>query len=469
MGSPHFLRCAPGRASFAIVAATPGSYRWRMTPHRRISRRGIAPAGKAVAVLVALALAGLAVWTGAASSSSRAPATAVPAHRFDAARLARVETAFQETIDQGKMAGAVVYVARDGVPVLFKAYGRQDIEAGKPMPTDAVFRIASMSKAVTTTAVMMLYEEGRFLLHDPVSKFIPGFKDSVVAVAPPEGSPPDTPYSTEPAKRGITILDLITHTAGLTYGDGPAVADYKKANLHGWYFADHNETIGEAIDRLATLPLHGQPGEAWQYGFATDVLGRLVEVVSGQPLDRFFEERIFKPLDMRDSCFFLPPEKAGRLAPVYGLEDGKLMLKETSATSDYVHGPRKCFSGGAGLLSTAHDYGRFLQMLLNGGELDGARLLGPKTVELMRSNLVGTRYPQDSGAFGAGFWVLQDLGYYGELGSEGSYGWGSAYYPIYLVDPQERLVALFLTQLRPAGALDLNRRFRVLLYQALVE
>jgi CubicO group peptidase (beta-lactamase class C family) len=324
-----------------------------------------------------------------------------------------------------------------------------------------------MSKAVTTVAVMMLYEEGRFMLNDPVGKYIPAFNNSVVAVPSPAGSA--VKYVTEPARRPITIRHLLTHTAGLTYGDGPANDAYAAAHLTGWYFADKNETIGEAMNRLGTLPLHGHPGESWQYGYATDLLGYLVEVVSGMPLDQFMEERIFKPLKMTDTCFFLPPEKAARLANVYGLEGGKLVLEETSDKTDYIHGPRKCFSGGAGLLSTPTDYGRFLQMLLNEGELDGIRLLSPKTVELMHLNHVGDKYRRDTSAFGLGFWVNEDPGHYGELSSEGSYGWGSAYYPQYVVDPQERMIAVFFTQLRPAGSNDLNQRFKILTYQAIVK
>lgn len=388
---------------------------------------------------------------------------------FDTARLARLDHAIQATIDAGRLAGGIMFIARDGATAHLKTYGRMDIENDIPMREDAIFRIASMSKAITTTAVMMLYEEGRFRLHDPVGDFLPGFASSRVAIPPPADARDGKPYATEPARRPITIHHLLTHTAGLTYGDGLAVEDYKRADLYGWYFADHDETIGEAIDRLATLPLHGHPGEAWQYGFSTDVLGRLVEVVSGQTLDVFFRERIFEPLGMVDTCFFLPPEKAARLAPVYGFEDGVLTKRETSETSDYVHGPRKCFSGGAGLLSTVHDYGRFLQMLLNGGELDGVRLLSPKTVELMRANHTGDLYTRDTHAFGLGFWVLDDLGAYGELGTEGAFGWGSAYYPQYLVDPEERIVAFFMTQLMPTGGLDLNQRFKTLVYQALTE
>lgn len=388
------------------------------------------------------------------------------ARGFSAERLQRFDRAISEQIDQHRIAGVIAYIARDGAPVRFRAYGLQDIESNKPMTTDAIFRIASMSKAVTTLAVMMLYEEGRLMLHDPISKYLPVFQNSVVAVPPPADAPVGTKYVTVPAKRAIEIRDLLTHTAGLTYGDGLATDDYLAAGLHGWYFADKNETLATVIDRFAKLPLHGQPGEKFQYGYSTDVLGRLVEVVSGMPLDRFFAERIFRPLKMPDTCFFLPPEKAARLATVYGLENGQLSRGDQGA---YVTGPRKCFSGGAGLLSTTADYARLLQLFLNGGELDGVRLLAPKTVELMRSNHTGTKYSESTGAFGLGFWVMQDLGYYGEVGTLGSYGWGSAYFPQYLVDPKEKIVAFIMTQLRPAGDQDLNQRFKVLMYQALVK
>jgi CubicO group peptidase (beta-lactamase class C family) len=384
----------------------------------------------------------------------------------DPARLQRLDAVIQENIDQHQLAGGVMFIARDGQTVELRAFGQRDIESGQPMATDSIFRIASMSKAVTTVAMMMLYEEGKLMLHDPVSKYLPAFAHSVVAVPPPADGPADTKFATVPARRPIQIHDLLTHTAGLTYGDGLAVDAYKKAGLYGWYFADKNETIGEAVDRLATLPLNAQPGEAWQYGFSTDVLGRLVEVISGKPLDRFFAERIFQPLKMVDSCFFLPPEKENRLAKVYGLENGKLSLGNQG---DYVRGPRRCFSGGAGLLSTANDYGRLLQMLLNNGSLDGVQLLSPKTVELMHANHTGSKFSQDTGAFGLGFWVTTDVGYYGELSSVGAYGWGSAYFPQYLVDPKERLVAFLMAQLIPSGGSNLNQRVKILTYQSLVK
>jgi CubicO group peptidase (beta-lactamase class C family) len=388
---------------------------------------------------------------------------------FSPERLQRFDTVINDHIARRQIAGGIMAITRDGQTALLKAYGLQDIEAGKPMREDAIFRIASMSKAVTTVAAMMLYEEGRFLLKDPVSKYIPAFANSVVAVPPPPGSPDNVKYVLEKARQPVTIRDLLCHTAGLTYGDGPAVDLYKQAKLHGWYFADKDETIRESIERLARLPLHGHPGESWQYGYATDVLGHLIEVISGQPLDQFIQERITTPLKMPDTCFFLPPEKADRLAPVYGLEKGTLVLKETSAKTDYIHGPRKCFSGGAGLLSTTSDYLRFLQMLLNGGELEGVRLLSPKTVELMRANHLGDKYRRDASGFGLGFWVNEDLGFHGELSTEGAYGWGSAYYPQYLIDPKERMIVVFMTQLRPAGNLTLNQLIKVLAYQALVK
>jgi CubicO group peptidase (beta-lactamase class C family) len=396
-----------------------------------------------------------------------ARAADIPAAGFNPERLKRLDAVIQREVDAGQLAGAVMLVKRDGQDVVLRAYGQNDVEHKLPMRTDAIFRIASMSKAVTTVAALMLYEEGRFLLNDPVSKFIPEYAKSVVAVAPPAGSPADVKYVTVPAKRGITIRDLMTHTAGLGYGYGLAEADYKKAKLHGWYLLDHDETIGDAMKRLATLPLISQPGEAFDYGYGTDLLGYLVEVVSGQPLDRFLEERIFGPLKMVDSGFYLPKAKAGRLAVVYGLENGKLVRNEDSTRTDYIDGPRKLFSGGAGLYATASDYGRFLQMLLNGGELDGVRLLSRRTVALMHENHTGDLYKGDTKAFGLGFWVNEQPGRYGELVGEGAYGWGSAYFPQYLVDPQERIVALLMCQLRPAGNNTLNQRFKVTLYQAL--
>lgn len=385
---------------------------------------------------------------------------------FDPARLARLDRAIQEQVDQAQLAGGVMLVLRDGQVAHLRAFGQQDLEARTPMKTDAIFRIASMSKAITTVAALILYEEGRFMLNDPVSKFIPEFANSQVAVALPAGATGPGKYTTEKAKSPITIRQLMTHTAGLTYGNFVAADDYKAANLFGWYFADKDETIGDAMKRLGKLPLAHHPGEAFDYGYGTDLLGYLVEVVSGQPLDRFIAERITGPLKMADTSFFLPADKVGRLATVYGIKDGKLVRGDQG---HYVDGPRKCFSGGAGLLSTAGDYGRFLQMLLNGGELDGVRVLSPATVALMHENHVGDLFMNGRQGFGLGFFVNDRPGRFGEAIGPGCYGWGSAYFPQYIVDPKERLVVLFMTQHLPAGTNDLNQRMKVLTYQALIK
>jgi CubicO group peptidase (beta-lactamase class C family) len=288
-----------------------------------------------------------------------------------------------------------------------------------------------------------------------------------VAIPNPDGTNP--PFATEKPKRPITIRDLLRHTAGMTYGAGPAAAAYKQAGFTDWYILGNDETLEQWVTRYAAMPLQGQPGEQWQYGYATDVLGRLVEVVSGQPLDQFIRERITEPLGMVDTSFWLPAEKSARLANVYGMENGRLVLKETAASSQFLHGPRKLLSGGAGMLSTTADYARFLQMLLNKGDLGGKRLLAPKTVELMSANQVGDKYRGDADGFGLGFWVNINQGAVGEIGSEGAYGWGSAYFPQYTVDPKERLIILFMAQHLPAGNSTLHLRARVLTYQALLK
>ena len=395
-----------------------------------------------------------------AATAAAPKAEVVNAQGFSPERLKRLDAAIAEQIGQQQLAGGVMAVLRDGRPVVFKAYGLQDVEAAKPMRTDTIFRIASMSKALTTVAAMILYEEGRFLLKDPVARYLPAFAN--VQVALPQGG-------TEKPRRPLTIHDLLTHTAGMSYGPGPAKAAYDAAGLKDWYLVGNDETLAQWTERFAALPLQGQPGEAFTYGYATDVLGRLVEVVSGQSLDAFIKARITDPLRMPDTGFSLPPEKLARLANVYGLEGGRLKLMETAATSDFVNGPRKLLSGGAGMLSTAGDYTRFLQMLLNQGQLDGVRILAPHTVALMTADHLGDKARGDADGFGLGFWVNVRRGGFRELGSEGAFGWGSAYFPQYTVDPKERLVILFMTQLRPAGGSTLHLRVRNLTYQALMK
>jgi CubicO group peptidase (beta-lactamase class C family) len=415
----------------------------------------------AVAVLVAVA-------TGAAAQSL-APARP-EAVGLSSERLQRLSALTKRYVDEGRIAGAVTLVARGGRLAHLEAAGQADREAGVAMKTDTIFRIASMSKAVTSVAAMMLVEEGRLGLSDPVSRYVPSFKKTTVFVQAPAGAVAGTPVSVVPAKREVSVRDLLTHTSGISYGWGAAEPQYKAANVLGWYFADKAEPIAATIERLAGLPFEAQPGEKYVYGFSTDVLGVVVEKASGLSLDEFFRTRIFAPLGMPDTHFYLPPLKRSRLAAVYSAKDGALSRAPDEGTGQgaYVDGSRQSFSGGAGLLSTARDYARFLQALLNGGELDGVRILGPKTVELMTSNHVGTLFNEGRLGFGLGFEVVEHLGRSARYGSVGEFGWGGAYYTSYWADPEEKLVAVFMSQLLPSGGLDLQGRFRTLVYQSIV-
>jgi CubicO group peptidase (beta-lactamase class C family) len=404
----------------------------------------------------------------APATAQRLPAAPPGELGLSAERLERLSRTMREYTEGGRIAGVVTLVARDGRVAHLEAFGSRDLEREAPMQVDTIVRIASMSKAVTSVAVLMLMEEGKLLLGDPVAKFMPAYASTRVAVPPAE---PGGRVEVVPAKRQITIRDLLTHTAGISYGAGPTEAQYKAAGIWMWYFADKDEPIGPIMERLAALPFDAQPGERYVYGFATDILGAVVEKASGQSLDEFFRTRIFEPLKMTDTHFFLPPEKRSRLATVYAAREGGGLERAPDplrGQGDYVDGPRKAYSGGAGLLSTASDYARFLQMLLNGGELDGVRLLGPKTVELATSNHVGTLFNEGRTGFGLGFEVVEHLGRAGRPGSVGEVGWGGAYYTSFWVDPEEKLVAVFLSQLLPSGGLDLQAKFRALVYQSIV-
>ncbi|MGD2218275.1 MAG: serine hydrolase domain-containing protein [Gemmatimonadales bacterium] len=405
-------------------------------------------------------------------SAQELPVAAPEQVGFSSERIGRLDTVVQQYVDEGKIAGVVALIARRGQLVHLRGYGHADIEGGTPMMPDAIFRIASMTKAVTSVAVMMLVEEGRLSLYDPLSRYMPAFSSTTVAVATEDASATSRGYTVVEAERPITVRDLLTHTSGINYGTGMVEAEYRQAGLYYWYFADEEEPIGASIERLAGLPFVAQPGERWVYGFSTDVLGYLVEVLSGMTLAEFFQSRIFDPLGMRDTHFYLPTAKRNRLAAVYqATEDGRIVRApdEGMGQGAYVEGPRLSYSGGAGLLSTAEDYGRFLQMLLNGGELNGTRLLSPKTVELMTANHVGDLYANGNLGFGLGFEVVEDVGRAGRVGSEGAYGWGGAYYTLYWVDPAEELVAVFMAQLLPSRGLDLQGKFRTLVYGAIVE
>jgi CubicO group peptidase (beta-lactamase class C family) len=391
---------------------------------------------------------------------------------FSAARLARIDSVMERYVDSGRVAGVVTLVARHGRVAQLGAYGWADREAGRRMTPDAIFRIASQTKAVTSVAVMALVEEGRLRLADPVSRWLPSFANATVATA-------DTAHPRVPARRAITIRDLLTHTAGISYGtDSLVQAAYGAAGLgpaagYGWYFADKTEPICASMDRLGGLPFVAQPGERFVYGYSTDILGCVVERVTGQSLDAFFQARILGPLWMHDTHFFLREADRARLAALYAANDRGGYVRASEGPlgqGAYVDGPRTSFSGGAGLLSTAGDYARFLQMLLDGGTLEGERVLAPGTVALMTRNHLGAVYdPTGASGFGLGFEVLLDPGRAGRYGSAGSYGWGGAYATSYWVDPGEDLVAVFMVQLLPSGGLDLADKFRTLVYQAIVE
>jgi CubicO group peptidase (beta-lactamase class C family) len=391
-------------------------------------------------------------------------------------RLGRLSEALQTYIDDGRLPGAVVLVARRGHVVYHEAYGERDRETGEPQRTDDIFRIASQTKALVSVAALILQEEGKLLLSDPVGRHLTEFMETTVAVPRGGGGEGEAEgYEVVEAERPITIRDLLTHTSGVGYGGGPGADAWAEAGIQGWYFANREEPVGASVARMAALPFPAQPGERFVYGYSTDILGTVVEVVSGLPLDAFLRTRILEPLGMIDTHFYLPPEKRDRLSVVYSAGDAGLERAPDPGgmvgQGAYVDGPRTSFSGGAGLLSTARDYARFLQMMLNGGALDGVRILSPKTVELMTVNHVGDLFSTwvEGVGFGLGFSVVQDLGARGQPGSVGEFGWGGAYHSVYWVDPEEELVVVYFTQVIPAGRLDDHARLRALVYQAIVD
>lgn len=401
---------------------------------------------------------------------SAAPAVASAQAGFDTERLQRVDSVLQQHVDEGVIAGAVALVMRDGEIVYEQAVGWLDREERRPMTTHAIFRIASQSKAVTSAAVMMLVEEGSVALNDPVSRWLPSFADAQVAEVR-EGN-----VNLVPARRPITIRDLLTHTAGISYGGEPHIAEAYQAQglgygeAFGWYTAHREEPICETMDRLGALPFVRQPGEAFVYGYNTDILGCVVERASGMPLNQFFRERITGPLGMQDTYFFLPPEKVDRLATVYAPdEDGTAVRAPDGPRGQghYVEGPRRSFAGGSGLLSTARDYARFLEAIRRGGELDGARILAPQSVALMSTNQIGDLRGTGVG-FGLGFETVERLGASG-YSSVGSFGWSGAYGTAYEIDPEQRMVRVLMLQLVPFSNNRLRDAVETAVYQALMD
>ncbi len=394
------------------------------------------------------------------------PAISAQRGGFSSEKLSRLPELLEAYVAENRIPGAVLLVLKDGRVLLDEAVGYQDREAGVPMQRDTIFRIASQTKAIISVAIMMLQEEGKLLISDPVGKYLPEFENSTVAVADGEGG-----YDVIAAERPITLRDLLTHTAGIGYGGGPAADRWRAAGIQGWYFAHFDEPIRETVRRMASLPMDAQPGSGFVYGYSTDILGAVIEVVSGRPLDAFLQTRLFAPLDMRDTQFYLPESERARLAVVYGADENGALTRTPEGSSmygqgGYVEGPRVSFSGGAGLLSTARDYGRFLLMLANGGALDGERILSPNTVALMTADHLNGMAFRPGAGFGLGFSVTLDIGAAGVPGNPGEFGWGGAYHTVYFVDPADGLVFVYMTQVLPATGLDDARKLRAMLYGA---
>ena len=418
------------------------------------------------ATAAAVVLASTLISAGPQTATVPPPPATSRAATTDPARLKRLDAVLQRYVDEDRIAGAVALVLQDGRPIYEKAVGWSDKEAGRKMTTDTIFRIASQSKALTSVAILSLMEEGKLTLSSPVSDFIPAFKTTTVL------GPTDT--APVPARRPITIQQLLTHTAGISYGTDTQLASlYSAKGLgpaagFGWYTADKDEPICDTIERLATLPFAAPPGEQYVYGYNTDILGCVVERASGVPLDKFIEQRITGPLKMTDTRFFLPTDQRERLSAVYaGGPDGKIVRAPDGprGQGNYVDGPRRSFAGGAGLLSTAHDYATFLEMIRKGGTLNGARILSPRTVALMTTNQSGTLHSSTGLGFGLGFETTDRYGASG-MSSVGSFGWGGAYGSNYRVDPEARLVLVFMVQLLP-GSTDIVSKFQTLVYSAM--
>jgi len=410
-------------------------------------------------------------WSPTVRAQKITPATSPEAAGFSSERLKRLDANFNDWVAKGWMNGAVALVIHDGKIAYYKAFGYNDMATKAPLAKDGIFRIASQTKAITSVAVMMLHEEGKFLLDEPVSKYIPTFAKAKVLV---KYNAKDTTYTSAPAKRDITIRDLLTHTSGLDYSDigsDTARALYAKSKLTAGLYVT-NDNLVAAMTRLGTLPLMHQPGERWIYGLNIDVLGALVEIWSGMSLDDFFRTRIFEPLGMSDTYFNIPPSKASRLVNFFREDSTGHIVKEPFAFGQldmsYPLHKKTYFSGGGGLSSTILDYGIFLQMMLNGGAYNGVRLLSPTSVRLMTMNQIGNLSLGD-GKFGLGFSVLTEAGSPRTPAKPGTYGWGGAFSTTYYVDPASKLVVLLYRQMWGSHMGEMSGKFDVLVYQALKE
>ena len=389
------------------------------------------------------------------------PLTQPEAVGMSAERLGRIGPLMQQYVDEDKLAGILTMVARRGQTVHFQTYGTRNLESGAPMEPNTLFRIYSMTKPITSVAVLMLYEEGHFQLSDPVARYIPSFEGLKVYDADaPDGS------KRADVQRPMSIRDLLTHTSGLTYGffsETSVDTLYRETQLFG-----EDAPLADMVEKLSALPLLFQPGERWHYSVATDVLGYLVEVVSGQPFDAFLQTRIFAPLGMNNTSFEVAPDELDRFAVNYTFDEyGRLIPQDGGTTSSFA-APVRFFSGGGGLVSTASDYMRFAQMLLNGGQLGDVRLLSRKTVELMTANHLDGEFAPGWG-FGLGVQVCTNVARTQVLGSEGTFGWSGAANTFFFIDPKEELIAMVWTQLFPYGFYPINNTFKVAVYQAIID
>jgi len=418
-----------------------------------------------------------AIYTTAAHAQSKVLAEAAPAvGGFSTARLDRLDSAMKAWVDQKWTNGSAVLIARHGKIVFYKAHGYNDADTKAPLDKNGIFRIASQTKAVTVTAVMMLWEEGKFSLDDPVSKFIPSFAHQKVLAT---FNPKDTTYTTVPANRAVTIRDLLTHTSGLGYpaiGTPAENALYAKAYLTGGV-GTKGQTLADAMDRLGRLPLFFQPGTQWKYGLNMDLLGCLIEKWSGMTLEEFFTKRIFNPLGMKDTYFNLPASKGPRLVNFF-MGDSTGTIKKTGSVfggaldMNYPLQKSTYFSGGGGLVSTLYDYAVLLQMFLNNGEYNGKRLLAPNTVRMMTENQIGDLHPGLGGdavhnKFGFGFYLISDEGSHFTPSQVGTYSWGGVFSTSYWVDPKEDMLVIAYEQMWGPYIANTASAFKSLVYAAL--
>lgn len=384
-------------------------------------------------------------------------------------RLKRIDATLNEYIEKGRIPGAVALIMRDGKLVYYESFGYENIETKTKLSKDVIVRAASQTKAITSTAVMSLYEEGKFLLDEPISKYIPAFKSPMVLDKFNEA---DSSFTTIPAKREITIRDLLSHTSGISYagiGTKEANAIYAKNKISNG-LGTPNLKLADFVNDLAKMPLMHQPGERWTYGLNTDILGYFVELVSGKPLDVFFQERIFAPLGMTDTYFYLPESKYNRLAMLYAEDKERHIIKAADAVQNFPKQKGIFFSGGGGLSTTALDYAQFLQTILNGGSLNGKEILSPAIVKLMTTNQIGDLTVNNGNKkFGLGFSLVTAKEATRLPLSDGNYEWGGIFGTSYWVDPKENLIGIILTQKYPNSYNDLTEKFKVLVYQSLTK